>query len=73
MKTRLEKHKVCADCFSVGITYNDCVCTYQRNYKTIELEFEVCDCCGHLLSDGQPAETQFNEQQINQLHEQDKN
>ena len=66
MKTRLEKFKVCVDCLSVGTTYNDCVCTY-GNYKTVELEFEVCDCCGHLVSDGNPAKTSFNDEKIKKL------
>lgn len=63
MKTRLEKHKVCDECYSIGIVDNNCRCTYGK-YKTIELEFEVCDCCGHLIRDGIPADTKFNEEQI---------
>lgn len=72
MKTRLEKHKVCVNCLSVGIKYHDCICTYQNNYPVIELEFEVCDCCGNLVSDGSPAETEFNEKQFSQ-YKQSKN
>jgi len=64
MKTILVKHKVCEGCLSVGITEADCICTYDKNYKTIELEFEVCECCGHLISDGNPADTEFNKQQF---------
>lgn len=64
MKTILKKHKVCIDCLSVGITYKDCNCLYSRNYKTIELEFEECECCGNLISDGNPAETEFNKKQF---------
>jgi len=60
----LKKFTVCTDCFSVGISSADCVCYYDRNYKTIELEFEVCICCGHLISDGRPAETEFNNKQL---------
>ena len=63
MQTHLEKFKVCDQCWSVGIVHADCICAY-GNYKTIELEFEVCDCCHHLISDGTPAETPFNEEQI---------
>jgi hypothetical protein len=66
MKTKLEKFKVCVDCLSVGVTYNDCVCTYGK-YKTIELEFEVCECCGHLVSDGNPANTPFNEEKMKNI------
>jgi hypothetical protein len=61
---RLEKHEVCVDCYSLGISYNDCVCTYQKNYPTIELEFEVCGCCGNVVEDGSPADTQFNRDQL---------
>lgn len=68
MKRRLEKHTVCTSCFVVGITQHDCVCTYQNNYETVELEFEVCDCCGHLICDGSPADTEFNTQQFEILH-----
>ena len=64
MNTRLEKHKVCADCHSIGITQNDCICTYQNGYPTIELEFEVCNCCGNVLNDGQCADTSFNTEQL---------
>ena len=63
MKTRLEKHKVCDQCYAVGLLYNDCVCSYGK-YKTIELEFEVCECCGNLVDDGNPADTPFNEEQF---------
>lgn len=59
----LVKHRVCAACYSVGITAHDCVCTYQRGYPTIELEFEQCDCCGR-FTDGQPADSPANEQAI---------
>jgi len=64
MKTRLEKHIVCEDCQSVGILDAHCMCAY-GNYKKIELEFEVCDCCGNLVDDGNPADTKFNENQLN--------
>lgn len=63
MKTRLEKFKVCDQCYCVGMKYGDCVCSYDK-YKTIELEFEVCECCGHLIDDGNPADTPFNDEQI---------
>ena len=67
MEKILRKHKVCADCFSVGITISDCICTYSRNYPTIELEFEECPCCGNLLNDGNPADTPFNDEQFKKL------
>jgi hypothetical protein len=68
MKTRIEKHIVCANCESVGITDNDCICTYQNKYPTVELEFEVCNCCGNLLNDGQRADTPFNDEQLKKLN-----
>jgi hypothetical protein len=61
---RLEKHEVCVDCYSIGISHIDCICGYQNNYPTIELEFEVCGCCGNVVEDGSPAETQFNWEQF---------
>jgi len=64
---RLEKHKVCASCYSVGITDLNCVCTYSNNYPTIELEFKVCTCCGNLINDGEPADTPFNDEQFKKL------
>ena len=67
MKTRLEKFKVCVKCFCVGIRDSDCVCAYDK-YETIELEFEVCDCCGNLISDGDPADTPFNDEQFKKLN-----
>lgn len=63
MKTRLEKFKVCDQCYCVGKQHIDCVCAYDK-YNTIELEFEVCECCGHLINDGAPAHTPFNDEQI---------
>jgi len=64
---RLEKHTVCASCFSIGITDKDCVCTYSNVYPTIELEFEVCDSCGRIINDSNPADTPFNEEQFKAL------
>ena len=63
MKTRLEKFKVCDQCYSVGVQDMNCVCSYS-NYKVIELEFEVCECCGNLIEDGCPANTPFNDEQL---------
>jgi len=63
MKTIFKKFKVCDQCYCVGMIYGDCVCSYDK-YKTIELEFEVCKCCGHLIDDGNPADTPFNHEQI---------
>ena len=65
MKTRLVKHTVCRNCLSVGITDKDCICIYSNEYPTITLEFEECECCGHILNDGCPADTEFNKQQAN--------
>ena len=63
MNTRLEKFKVCDRCFSIGLTDVNCVCAYDK-FKVIELEFEVCECCGKLIDDGNPADTPFNEEQL---------
>lgn len=68
MKIRLEKRMVCIQCQSVGIIYNDCICTYSNDYDTIELEFEVCNCCGHLINDGYSADTEFNRLQLEKIN-----
>ena len=62
-KTRLEKFDVCKGCYSVGMTHADCICSYSE-YETIELEFEVCNCCDNLIADGNPADTEFNRKQL---------
>jgi len=67
MKTKLEKYNVCDQCFAVGIINNDCMCSYGK-YTTIELEFEVCECCGNLIDDGNPADTEFNNKQFEKLN-----
>ena len=61
--THLEKFEVCENCHCVGIRHLDCVCSYDK-YRTIELEFEVCNCCGNLIEDGSPADTEFNKDQL---------
>jgi hypothetical protein len=66
MKTRLQKFNVCTQCLSVGVTNPDCICA-QNEHDTVELEFEVCAECGHLIDDGNPADTEFNEQQLEEL------
>jgi len=62
MKTKLEKKQVCVECFDSANAF-DCVC-YNGKYNTILLEFEVCECCGHLINNGIPADTEFNKNQI---------
>lgn len=65
--TRLEKHSVCTDCLAVGVTDPNCICTYGK-YERIELEYEVCNCCGNLIDDGNPADTEFNKEQFKTLN-----
>jgi len=60
----IEKFTVCAMCLSVGVVDLDCICVHQKDYDTVELEFEVCECCNNLICDGQPAETDFNKKQL---------
>jgi hypothetical protein len=60
-KFSLVKEKVCTSCLSPHIVDKDCICTYQRNYPTIELEFKKCNCCGQV--DYHPADTEFNNEQ----------
>ncbi len=66
---KIEKHTVCASCLSVGITDVFCICMDSNVYPTIELEFEVCKCCGNLICDGDPAETEFNKKQLKNLEQ----
>ena len=61
--THLQKFDVCDRCFSVNIIDTGCICV-DSNYTTIELEFEVCSCCGRLIGDGNPADTPFNDEQL---------
>ena len=63
-KIKLKKFEVCATCYSVGMTDINCVCVYEHKWDTIELEFEVCSCCGSLIEDGNPADTEFNKKQL---------
>lgn len=62
MSKILEKLSVCRECLSPDIIYAECVCVTERRYPTIELEFEVCKCCGNMSS--QPADTEFNAKQL---------
>ena len=59
---KLEIFKVCKQCLSPGITYPDCICCYTNGYPTIELEFEICECCGNIHET--PAYTEFNKKQF---------
>lgn len=63
----LKKYRVCTSCLSIGITDNNCICTYSKNYPTIELEFEECDHCGSILDDGNPPDTEFNIEQFKSI------
>lgn len=64
METYLVKHKVCTSCLSIEVTDVDCVCVYENDYPIIELEFEVCSCCGKPITN-HPADTEFNNKQLN--------
>ena len=55
------KHRVCAGCESLEILYVDCRCVWDKNYPTMELEFERCDCCGR--EDSRALDSEFNIQQ----------
>lgn len=58
-KTQIEKMLACISCYKT----DDCIC----NCESIKLEFEVCSCCGRVVSAGCPANTKFNTQQITDL------
>jgi hypothetical protein len=59
------KLKVCTHCLSPSITDINCVCVYS-NYKTIELEFEECECCNQIK--GGPLDNEFNNKQLKNLN-----
>ena len=63
---KLEKFRVCQECLSVSIIDPNCVCAYSK-YKIIELEFEVCACCGNVVNDGEPADTEFNKRVLKNI------
>lgn len=58
-----QKETVCSACMSIGISNIDCVCTYMNDYPTVILEFEVCNCCGHVNDDNVP-DTPFNRESL---------
>jgi len=58
-----QKETVCDACRSIGIAYLDCVCTYMKNYPTVTVEFEVCNCCGH-VDDNEIPDTPFNREAL---------
>ncbi len=66
MGTYYQKFNVCTECFSVEPSDFECICCYSNEYETIELEFEVCNCCNKLI-DNSPAETDFNKNQMNKI------
>lgn len=42
----LRKLIVCAECKTVGVSDEHCICQYANEYPTLELEFYACKCCG---------------------------
>ncbi len=65
---KYKKFRVCDSCYGVGIVDPSCHCI-DGKFKTIELEFEVCSCCENVMSDGQPADTEFNKRQFEKIRE----
>lgn len=61
MKTQLEKFDVCTECLCIDMIHSDCICAHS-SYKTIELEFEICKCCGK--PNDNHADTEFNKKQL---------
>ena len=56
------RERVCASCQSLSIVDKNCICVWENKYPTIELEFEMCDHCGHVSEE--PADTEFNRIQL---------
>jgi len=69
MNKTYDKEKVYTLCLSPTITDVDCVCVYHRNYPTVEIEFEHCNCCEH-TSDNY-ADTEFNKTHLKKLEDAD--
>lgn len=61
------KFVVCASCLSEGVTDINCVCCSEEGYDSIELEFNSCECCGHIIDDGFPINSEFNTAQLKTL------
>lgn len=62
---KLVKMRACVDCLTFAIRDPDCVCCYANVYKTVELEFEECECCGNISEEY--ADTEFNHSQLEKL------
>lgn len=60
---RIEKIEVCQSCLSAGMVNPSCECAFGE-YEAVLLEFEVCNCCGNIINDGDPADTPFNTKQL---------
>jgi len=63
------RERVCASCHSLSIIDTNCICVWEHNYPTIELEFEMCDHCGHVSEE--PADTEFNREQLGEQPEEE--
>lgn len=57
-----EINEVCVDCYDNPAYATNCNC-WHGNYKTIKLEFKVCNCCKHTDYSDIPF-TEFNRQQL---------
>jgi len=64
----LKKYEVCASCKSIEKVNSNCICNVVKIYPTIELEFEVCRCCGNPITPSKFAKTDNNLQAINDYY-----
>lgn len=61
----LKRFNVCTECKArVRAVDSNCICNFSSLFDTIELEFEVCECCGKEVTPEQYADTEFNKAQI---------
>ena len=58
----IETYEVCKECLSIGISDHSCICTYQKKFETIKLEFNKCKVCNSVSEDY--ADTEFNRQAL---------
>ncbi len=67
-----EEHEVCAYCQSIGITLNNCICTYAKDYATVKRKFKKCSHCGHVddtSSYEQKFDTEYTDEEVQELDE----
>lgn len=63
MNYQLIRVKACTECYDHPAGRDRCICWFNRNYPTIELEVKQCKCCNH-IEEGHIPFTEFNRKQL---------